>query len=1566
MSWRRPVSALVASSVVAAGLVLVAPVAQPVSTLPSAAAEESVAPLPAPGVPAGELDPVRLQGLSTATSNTFLLPNGSHRLEVAMAPVNYRDESGGWQPIDNTLVDAPGSTYAVENAANDFTASIPADASASPVRVEAGGAWVTMQMQGADAAPVVDGATARFDEVDGADSVTYEATGSGLKESITLDSPPALGSASYVYAVEASAGITAVLTAAGALEFRDPQGEVRFEVPVGSMSDSAVPEPAYSDAVGYDLAPVSGGWELTVTPDAGWLADPARVYPVVIDPTVNTKDATDCWAEQANPTTSHCGSNTPYIKVGKTGPNEKRRGLLDFDIDAIPDQATVNSAELRLYLDKNQTTGTGSATEYGVFNIKYPFNNNASWNGPGTGAGGWTGGCGCASQASTNTLNLGGGTSEWKTFQVKPLVEHWLAGTWEHGMVLKQVNDDSDRSIAFRSSAFGSSLPVLVVDYDDPADPAVAADVGERDFWTFASRDLTDTMTAKVNIGNGNLLVESQDLTLPGIGGWDLALSRYYNSADATVGQANIGMGWSTSLADSVRLGFPNGAGDRERVFFYGPSGYRAAFDRLHGGGYQRQGAGITADLSFDNGADDTDGTADDRFVLRWFDESEYVFTGGGDLEKTRDKNHNEITFSYTDGHLQSAVDTRNRRLDFQYNANGLVENVKLLNANTVEMMRWTYAYVPNVTPALLNSVTVETTSETAVGGTAMADGTDPYDGSYTSYDYDASNRLVAIHDARETAGQAGGTTSIDYDGATSKVTQLTRETDDDPGIPNSVTTFTYQGGAGGAGDICSSKDINNKDATARTTLDGERTSTPDSATYPNDPLATDAADTSKYCVDNRGRVVRTTDPAGVKRSAEFTTNSNVVAADMAGLGDGQAQYSITYDGNDNATSVTSPDGARGAASYSDPDHPHMTTQTRGDDTGGTSSAWDYSYTDAGNLKSAASGGDGSGDDPGIEYRYCWTSQGQIKRIDPVRATGTASNDTATDGSNCSSAAQGDDTIYTYSNDSEKNLTGIDRPVSGDTSYTYDNLSRIKSVTNDRGITTTYVYDAAGHTVRATHTKTGEATQTVDYTYDLSGNLVEIDDLNGTNTFTYDELNRKTSDSAQAPSGATSYTYDPAGNVIEVDVAGETVNGVHRSTRYSYDKLNLLVTLTDQRNQQYTFGYDNHDKRTKTVYPVAGGGGNVVQEARYNNDGDMVCIYSYRADNPPDDDTTNGCPEATSSVLLTYQGYDYENPDLTDNPNTGRNEKKTGTKYAVTDLGGDVTRFQYDDIKRLKTAKTRTDNTTNSTAYRTFSYGYDRHSNLTSEQVAQNGTTTPGLTDETLWMPHDFGDQICRSKSQSTDPNLTCTTSGTGITQYHHDEDGNLETVTGDGVMSGTVLEYNLAGQTTSIDPPGTTPAASMAYDGVMQDRRTQAGNTSMAYGYAGLSAQSTSGTGAHAELFVRDPDGKLLAMITPSTGATRDDLTDEQQSVIATTDGSTSGTGTNLVRYLYEPYGQQIRSWEYPNAGTATTLRSRATATTPATDYNPWRYASGYHDPATGFLKFGTRYYMPQLGTWT
>jgi YD repeat-containing protein len=86
-------------------------------------------------------------------------------------------------------------------------------------------------------------------------------------------------------------------------------------------------------------------------------------------------------------------------------------------------------------------------------------------------------------------------------------------------------------------------------------DPTLGA--GERKYFSFKSFKLTDRMTAKANLGTGNLLVEMNDLSVPGVTS-DLRLGQTYNSLALAPASHNasgaMGSGWSFSVLPDLGL----------------------------------------------------------------------------------------------------------------------------------------------------------------------------------------------------------------------------------------------------------------------------------------------------------------------------------------------------------------------------------------------------------------------------------------------------------------------------------------------------------------------------------------------------------------------------------------------------------------------------------------------------------------------------------------------------------------------------------------------------------------------------------------------------------------------------------------------------------------------------------------------------------------------------------------------------------------------------------------------------------------------------------------------------
>jgi len=335
-----------------------------------------------------------------------------------------------------------------------------------------------MKMHGLTGAPSVDDTQATFDGPGASTDVTYVSTSEGLKEDITLPSPPpANTNLRYSYTISTSAQITPQLQLDGSVAFLRANGGVAFSMPKGTMRDSSE-DPQYSSNVAFELTQAGDHvWTLTVLPDMQWLTASSRNYPVVIDPTINNAlPATDCTIRLHNPTSNACGNGADYLRAGRHDSTTRFRGLLDFDLSSIPSTSTVTTAQVQLYLDSRETFSTLSA-DYGLFKAGRRFNRAATWNTSGA-SGGWSGGDPTGSALASLTMR--GGDSGYKNFnKLADAFDGFVKnpGTW-NGLVLKQLGETVDNELAFYSSSTNSTndgyRPRLTLDYnrapDAPAD----------------------------------------------------------------------------------------------------------------------------------------------------------------------------------------------------------------------------------------------------------------------------------------------------------------------------------------------------------------------------------------------------------------------------------------------------------------------------------------------------------------------------------------------------------------------------------------------------------------------------------------------------------------------------------------------------------------------------------------------------------------------------------------------------------------------------------------------------------------------------------------------------------------------------------------------------------------------------------------------------------------------------------------------------------------------------------------------------------------------------------------
>jgi YD repeat-containing protein len=153
-------------------------------------------------------------------------------------------------------------------------------------------------------------------------------------------------------------------------------------------------------------------------------------------------------------------------------------------------------------------------------------------------------------------------------------------------------------------------------------------------------------------------------------------------------------------------------------------------------------------------------------------------------------------------------------------------------------------------------------------------------------------------------------------------------------------------------------------------------------------------------------------------------------------------------------------------------------------------------------------------------------------------------------------------------------IEGIGSPG---TIFTYHDDDEVQTVTDPRGVVTTYAYNQRGLVTNVTYNTNGApnvaAFGPVSYTYDEAGNRLSMTDAAGNTAYAYDNLSRMESEGRVFDDISSNryylyYQYNPAGQVKEVK---DHFNDV---IYYNYDKAGRVISVTGAdltRNEQYQF-----------------------------------------------------------------------------------------------------------------------------------------------------------------------------------------------------------------------------------------------------------------------------------------------------------------------------------------------------------------------------------------------------------
>jgi hypothetical protein len=292
---------------------------------------------------------------TTATSDLYKNADGSYTKRVYGAAVNYRTSSGAWAAIDPDLASAAGGRW--EEKANSDSVSFAGRAAAKQLGslAAAGGAQsVSFSLAGAANVPgTTDGATITYPGVRPGTDLTETATADGgITETLVLHSADVATTWDFPLQTD---GLTPILSQ-GSVDLENAAGKTVWVIPpaVASSGPAGLTDgtPQATSVLTYQLVPSAGGTELEMTLDPSWLDAPGRVFPVVVDPSLDpdyTEYSTYVEEDGSTPYTSDNGTSD-FMPVGYYDPYTAI-GLLDFSGeigDVIPNYH-VTAASMDLF-----------------------------------------------------------------------------------------------------------------------------------------------------------------------------------------------------------------------------------------------------------------------------------------------------------------------------------------------------------------------------------------------------------------------------------------------------------------------------------------------------------------------------------------------------------------------------------------------------------------------------------------------------------------------------------------------------------------------------------------------------------------------------------------------------------------------------------------------------------------------------------------------------------------------------------------------------------------------------------------------------------------------------------------------------------------------------------------------------------------------------------------------------------------------------------------------------------------------------------------------------------------
>ncbi|MEV8097778.1 LamG-like jellyroll fold domain-containing protein [Kitasatospora sp. NPDC085879] len=418
----------------------------------------------------------RIAAKSTADTDWYENADGTVSRKVSDGPLNYRDAKGVWQPIDTGLAQGGGRWRQKANALGVDFAAQSADRAVATLSTDANHS-VSYGLKGAaQVTGTASGQTVNYPAVLPDTDLQLTSAATGLKESVVLRSAKAGNTWDFPLDLK---GLTPSLNADGGVDLKDAKGTVTATIPAPYAFDSKI-DPVSGDratthAVTYRLVTDGATPVLRMTLDARWLNDPARVFPVTVDPSVSVWDKIrSTYAESNFPTGDH--SNEQFIKVGSydSGTHSANSFVQEWRKTFDSSGVSLISAHLWLY---DVWASTCTPETFYVAQVTQDWTPSSVTSYPGPNHGGAIGSLTpTVNNACHNTTGSPTG-GDWVTVSLDTAsIQNWANGTTaDYGLAVYAPTTDNLHWKQFASIANPGVEPYVVYDYTGNLAPQVEA-----------------------------------------------------------------------------------------------------------------------------------------------------------------------------------------------------------------------------------------------------------------------------------------------------------------------------------------------------------------------------------------------------------------------------------------------------------------------------------------------------------------------------------------------------------------------------------------------------------------------------------------------------------------------------------------------------------------------------------------------------------------------------------------------------------------------------------------------------------------------------------------------------------------------------------------------------------------------------------------------------------------------------------------------------------------------------------------------------------------------------------